>query len=113
MYPDAIILRYKNKLDNRGPWGGRRRAPRVGRTRRLLTHEALESRRLLADSLTLSVPASVMSEAAAGALVATVTRSGATTGSLVVSLSSSDLTELWVPATVTIPAGSASATFGV
>jgi hypothetical protein len=42
-------------------------------------------------------------------ITATITRSGDTAGSLVVKLTSSDLTELFVPATVTIPAGKTSA----
>ncbi|MEL6108011.1 MAG: Calx-beta domain-containing protein, partial [Planctomycetota bacterium] len=48
-----------------------------------------------------------------GAISATVTRSGDTTSSLVVSFSSNDTSEATVPADVTIPAGSSTATFSV
>jgi hypothetical protein len=57
-------------------------------------------------------PVSVSEGAGAGAVMATVIRSGlATTAPLTVSLSSSDPTEAQVPATVVIPAGQSSATF--
>ena len=67
-------------------------------------------------SVTLSLDAanSSFSESAANpASVGTVTRTGATTSELVVTLSSSDTTEATVPASVTIPIGSASATFDI
>ena len=67
-------------------------------------------------SVTLTVTAtnSSFSESAANpASVGTVTRTGATTSELVVTLSSSDTTEATVPASVTIPIGSASAAFDI
>lgn len=67
-------------------------------------------------SVTLSLGAtnSSFSESAANpASVGTVTRTGATTSALVVTLSSSDTTEATVPASVTIPIGSASAPFDI
>ncbi len=48
-----------------------------------------------------------------GSSQATVTRNSGTAGNLLVTLSSSDVTEATVPATVTIPIGSASTTFTV
>ena len=48
-----------------------------------------------------------------GTTTATVTRNGALTAALVVNLTSSDITEASVPATVTILAGQASATFTI
>jgi|GEM_PF-2234808 len=51
--------------------------------------------------------------AGAGAATGTVTRTGNLSQPLIVSLSSSDPSSATVPATVTIPAGSASATFPV
>jgi len=69
-----------------------------------------------APTVTLSVNAtlSTFSEAATNpASVGTVTRTGATTGALVVNLSSGDTTEATVPASVTIPIGSSSATFDI
>jgi fibronectin type 3 domain-containing protein len=66
------------------------------------------------DSLSLSVSPNAFSEGAgAGAATGTVTRTGDTSQPVTVSLTSSDTTEATVPATVTIPAGSASATFAV
>jgi hypothetical protein len=57
-------------------------------------------------------PVSVSEGAGAGAVMASVIRSGlATTAPLTVSLSSSDMTEAQVPAMVIIPAGQSSATF--
>ena len=57
---------------------------------------------------------SFLENAGAKAAIGTVTRSNTDNGlPLTVSLSSSDLTELSVPATVTIPAGQASVTFDV
>ncbi|MDP0495892.1 MAG: lamin tail domain-containing protein [Verrucomicrobiota bacterium JB024] len=64
--------------------------------------------------LTLEITPTTFSESAANpAASGTVTRSGDTTTELVVDLSSSDEGEAAVPATVTIPAGSASASFDV
>jgi hypothetical protein len=48
-----------------------------------------------------------------GTAIGTVTRSQTNQGDLVVTLASNDLTELTVPATVTIPDGSFSATFAI
>ncbi len=65
-------------------------------------------------TLTVTATNSSFSESAANpASVGTVTRTGATTSALVVTLSSSDTTEATVPASVTIPIGSASATFDI
>ena len=65
-----------------------------------------------ADALTVSFAATSMPEKS-GSVQGTVTRSGSTAGSLVVTLGSSDTTEATVPSTVTIAAGQASATFTV
>jgi predicted extracellular nuclease len=65
-------------------------------------------------SLSVSVNPSTFSEAAgANAATGTVTRSGSTSGDLVVNLSSDNTNKATVPASVTIPAGQASATFTV
>ena len=65
-------------------------------------------------TLTLDVAADSISEAAgAGAATATVTRNTDTSGALVVDLASNDTSEAAVPASVTIPAGSASVMFAV
>ena len=65
-------------------------------------------------ALTVSVnPGSVAEGAGAGAATGTVTRSGDLTSALVVTLASNDTSEATVPATVTILAGQASATFGI
>jgi phosphodiesterase/alkaline phosphatase D-like protein/uncharacterized protein YjiK/2',3'-cyclic-nucleotide 2'-phosphodiesterase (5'-nucleotidase family) len=65
-------------------------------------------------TLSLSATNTSFSESAANpASVGTVTRTGATTSALVVTLSSSDPTEATVPASVTIPIGSASAPFDI
>ncbi|HEX3148672.1 MAG TPA: Ig-like domain-containing protein [Gemmataceae bacterium] len=57
---------------------------------------------------------SVLEQTGAGAVTGTVTRYGVSlTQALTVNLSSSDTTEATVPATVTIPAGQASATFAI
>jgi len=65
-------------------------------------------------TLTLDVTPATFSESAVNpAGAGTVTRSGSTTGDLVVSLSSSDTTEATVPASVTILNGQASAPFNV
>lgn len=64
--------------------------------------------------LTLNAVPTTFSESAANpASVGTVTRSGATTGALEVTLSSSDTTEAVVPATVTIPDGQTSVNFDI
>ncbi len=64
--------------------------------------------------LSVVVTPSTFSESASNpAAAGTVTRTGATTSALVVNLSSSDVTEATVPASVTIPIGSASASFDV
>ncbi|MFO0869190.1 MAG: Calx-beta domain-containing protein [Pirellulales bacterium] len=63
------------------------------------------------ESLSLTFDQSSLSEAG-GQTTATVTRSdGAAGGDLVITLSSADVSEVTVPATVTIPAGQASVTF--
>jgi hypothetical protein len=67
---------------------------------------------LLATELSVALAADSAYERV-GTVSATVTRTGATTDALEVSLSSSDTTEAMVPATVTIPAGQASASFDV
>lgn len=65
-------------------------------------------------SLSVSVTPSTFSESAANpAATGTVTRNGDLSAALVVTLASSDPTEATVPATVTIPANQASATFAV
>lgn len=65
-------------------------------------------------TLSLGVTNSSFSESASNpASVGTVTRTGATTSALVVTLSSSDATEATVPASVTIPIGLASAPFDI
>ena len=65
-------------------------------------------------TLTVSATPSSFSESAANpASVGTVSRTGATTSALVVTLSSSDTTEATVPATVTIPIGAASVPFDI
>ncbi len=67
-----------------------------------------------AVTLSLGVTNSSFSESATNpASVGTVTRTGATTSALVVTLSSSDPTEATVPASVTIPIGSTSAAFDI
>jgi hypothetical protein len=64
--------------------------------------------------LSLSVSPGTVSElAGSNAAVGTVTRTGPTTNSLVVNLSSGDMTEATVPTTVTIPAGQSAATFPI
>ena len=62
--------------------------------------------------LSLSVNNSSISENG-GTAIGTVTRSQTNQGDLVVTLASNDLTELTVPATVTIPDGAFSATFAI
>ena len=65
-------------------------------------------------TLTLGATPTSFSESATNpASVGTVTRSGATTAALEVTLSSSDTTEATVPATVTIGIGQASADFNI
>ncbi len=64
--------------------------------------------------LSLSATVSSFSESAANpASVGTVTRTGATTTALTVTLSSSDATEATVPVSVIIPIGSATAPFDI
>jgi fibronectin type 3 domain-containing protein len=64
--------------------------------------------------LTLSInPTTVSEGAGATAATGTVTRAGDLSQPLSVTLTSSDTTEATVPATVTIPAGQASATFTI
>lgn len=63
-------------------------------------------------TLTLSIaPATFSESAGAGAATGTVTRNGSTAGSLVVTLTSSNTSQVQVPASVTIPAGKSSITF--
>ncbi|MEC8338793.1 MAG: zinc-dependent metalloprotease family protein, partial [Planctomycetota bacterium] len=57
--------------------------------------------------------ASVAENGGATATTATVTRTGPTSGDLIVSLTSSDTSEATVPSTVTIPDGQSSATFDI
>ena len=65
------------------------------------------------ETLTITLLSSSISEAA-GLTNATVTRSNTDRSTaLVVTLTSADISEANVPATVTIPAGQASATFGI
>ena len=65
-------------------------------------------------ALALSAEPAAFAESAANpASTGTVTRTGGTTGDLVVSLATSDATEATVPATVTILAGQTSATFPI
>lgn len=69
---------------------------------------------IVPGALSLTLAVTQIAEAAANPNVsATVTRNGNRTAALVVSLTSSDTTEATVPATVTIPAGQASASFFV
>ncbi len=65
-----------------------------------------------AAGITVSLAASSIPEKN-GSTLATVTRSGSTAGPLVVTLLSSDTTEATAPATVTIAAGQAAATFTI
>src|SRR5262245_2301376 len=74
--------------------------------------EWLEARTLPALTLTIH-PASFAENAGAGAAVGTVTRDGDLSQALTVNLTSSDTTELTVPASVTIAAGQASVSFAV
>ena len=68
----------------------------------------------VAGALTLVLSTHTVSDAAgANATTATITRNTATTSALVVTLTNSDSKDVTVPQTVTIPAGSASATFVV
>ena len=85
----------------------RRRSPR-----RPLRLEQLEDR--TTPTLTLSLSPGGFAEAAGpAAATGTVTRTGDTTDPLTVSLTSDDPSEAAVPATVTIPAGQAFATFPI
>ncbi len=56
---------------------------------------------------------SISESAGMGAATVTVTRNAGTVGDLLLTLTSSDTSEATVPATITIPAGFASATFAV
>lgn len=62
--------------------------------------------------LSLQLPVDTVAENG-NPVFATIARSGDTTSSLIVSLSSSDTTEATVPNSVTIPAGSSSASFSI
>ena len=64
-------------------------------------------------ALRLALDHDLVSEGLSPAAHGTVTRNGSTLTTLVVSLASSDTTEATVPPTVTIPSGSASATFDI
>ena len=63
------------------------------------------------ESLTVALTPFVISEPSGDQVTGTVTRAGDTAAALVVNLSSDGGTDVMVPATVTIPAGEASATF--
>ncbi len=65
-----------------------------------------------APALTVTTASTPVAENV-GTASATLTRSLGTTGAIVVSLASSDVSIATVPATVTIPAGQASATFAI
>ncbi len=67
---------------------------------------------VITERLQLSIAAGSLAEQG-GASQATVTRTGDMSSELVVSLSSSDVSEATVPTSVTIAAGAASATFAV
>ncbi|MCA9121898.1 MAG: hypothetical protein H6822_11525 [Planctomycetaceae bacterium] len=65
-------------------------------------------------ALILEITDAIISEdAGPAATTATVTRTGDTSGELIVSLASSDTTELSAPATVTIPVGQSSVQFDI
>lgn len=65
-------------------------------------------------ALTVSATPAAFSESAANpAATGSVVRTGATTEALIVNLSSSDVSEVTVPGTVTIPAGQSSANFDI
>ncbi|HNT15032.1 MAG TPA: CARDB domain-containing protein [Verrucomicrobiota bacterium] len=64
-------------------------------------------------TLSVSFNRGVVTEGQSPAAVGTITRNTGTQTSLVVQLVSSDLTELTVPATVTLPVGASSASFNV
>ena len=111
------MLPSQRSLNPRHPRAGLVRPPlgaagsRRARVRPAL--EALEVRCVLSELLTLTLPATTLSEGASAPITATVQRTGDTTAELVVNLSSSDPSEIWVPPTVIIPVGQASATFAV
>ena len=68
----------------------------------------------VAPTLTVEIAdASVAESAGAAAATATVSRNGSLDAELVVTLASGDATEVAVPASVTIPAGQASASFNI
>jgi hypothetical protein len=64
-------------------------------------------------TLRLTIANRLVAEGLSPATTATVTRNTGTSGALVVSLQSSDLSEATVPATVTIPDGQSSVTFNI
>jgi uncharacterized delta-60 repeat protein len=84
------------------------------RTRRAarLTLESLEAREVPAITLTVA-PQSVSEAAGANAATGTITRDDDLSQSLTVNLSTSDTTEATVPATITLAAGQAQATFPI
>ncbi len=103
------------RLSSRAPRRDRRTRRRSPMAR--LAVELLESRTVPSGdpslALTLS-PHTIAENAGAGAATGTVTRNNMDLSQpLTVSLGSSDTTQAAVPASVTIPAGSASATFNV
>ena len=67
---------------------------------------------IVPPALTVSVATTVVENATA-AVTGTVTRPTGSVGALLVTLASSDTSEVTVPASVTIPAGQASATFNI
>src|SRR5262245_34190476 len=94
-----------------------RRATRASSAGTRLTLEVLESRTLLSadPSLTLVLASHTIAEnAGPAATTGTITRSNMDTSqALTVNLTSSNPSQATVPASVTIPAGAASATFNV
>ncbi len=66
------------------------------------------------STISLAIAVDVISETAGtNATTATITRTGSTASALTVTLASSDTSRVTVPATVTIPVGSATATFNL
>ncbi|HRT58988.1 MAG TPA: CARDB domain-containing protein, partial [Candidatus Paceibacterota bacterium] len=63
--------------------------------------------------LTLQLSAAQLTEGASQPIVATVTRNGARTAALTVTLNNGDPTEVSLPAQVTIPAGQSSVSFNI
>lgn len=66
-----------------------------------------------ATQLSVNIPETTLSEGATGKLTGTVSRSSASASPLVVTLTSSDTSELIVPPTVTIPENATSITFDI